>query len=137
MTNWYGSAIFLAHTSADFHLRFFNYAVVQLAPIMINTIAWKTYFVFMCFNLAAIPIVYFLFPETNGWKLETMDAIFEDAHANKQNPVFTEKRWRKQGWKNRKDNTGNGSDSHGSGSNDDQKTLAEDGEHLEEKSSNV
>lgn len=35
----------------------FNYAVVQLAPIMINSIAWKTYFVFFCFNIAFIPVI--------------------------------------------------------------------------------
>lgn len=33
---------------------------------MINKIAWETYFVFMCFNFAFIPIVYFTFVETNG-----------------------------------------------------------------------
>lgn len=38
-------------------VRLFNYAVVQLAPIMINRIAWRTYFVFFCFNLCFIPIV--------------------------------------------------------------------------------
>lgn len=96
----------------------FNYAVVQLAPIMINTIAWKTYFVFFCFNLCFIPIVsvlvqlqvslvytdvllsqvYFFFPEPNGWKLETLDEIFHEAHSKGENPVFTEKRWRKNGW---------------------------------------
>ncbi|EME38944.1 hypothetical protein DOTSEDRAFT_180963 [Dothistroma septosporum NZE10] len=74
----------------------FNYAVVQLAPIMINTIAWKTYFVFFCFNIAFIPVIYFVFPETNGWKLETLDAIFAEAYEKKENPVFTEKRHRKQ-----------------------------------------
>lgn len=33
---------------------------------MINKIAWETYFVFMCFNWAFVPIVYFTFVETNG-----------------------------------------------------------------------
>ena len=75
----------------------FNYAVVQLAPIMINRIAWKTYFVFFCFNIAFIPCIYFLFPETNGHKLETLDAIFNEAFEKHENPVFTEKRWRKNG----------------------------------------
>lgn len=75
----------------------FNYAVVQLAPIMINRIAWKTYFVFFCFNIAFIPCIYFLFPETNGHKLETLDAIFNEAYEKNENPVFTEKRWRKLG----------------------------------------
>lgn len=80
-----------------------NYAVVQLAPIMINTIAWKTYFVFFCFNIAFVPLVYFFLPETNGWKLETLDAIFNEAHKNEQNPVFTEKAWRRKGWTSRRD----------------------------------
>lgn len=73
----------------------FNYAVVQLAPIMINSISWKTYFVFFCFNLAFIPIIYFYFPETNGHKLEVLDAIFAEAYEKGENPVFTERRHRK------------------------------------------
>ncbi|THX82152.1 general substrate transporter [Aureobasidium pullulans] len=73
----------------------FNYAVVQLSPIMINTIPWRTYFVFMCFNFAFIPVVYYTFVETNGYKLEAMDTIFQIAHKNKENPVWVEKRVRK------------------------------------------
>ncbi|KAF2622017.1 hypothetical protein BU25DRAFT_452287 [Macroventuria anomochaeta] len=42
-----------------------NYAVVQLAPIMINRIAWKTYFAFFCFNLCFIPIL----ARITGWWL--------------------------------------------------------------------
>lgn len=42
------------------------------------------------------PTQYFVFPETNGWKLETLDAIFAEAYEKKENPVFTEKRHRKQ-----------------------------------------
>lgn len=72
-----------------------NYAVVQLAPIMINKIAWKTYFVFMCFNFFHVPVVLWAFPETNGYKLEAMDAIFEKAHETGENPVWTERRVRK------------------------------------------
>lgn len=64
---------------------------------MINKIAWKTYFVFFCFNIAFIPIIYFYFPETNGYKLETLDAIFAQAHAQKRNPVFMEHEYRKNG----------------------------------------
>ncbi|KAF9634773.1 putative mfs sugar transporter protein [Lasiodiplodia theobromae] len=75
----------------------FNYAVVQLSPIMINRISWQTYFVFMCFNLAFVPVVYFTFVETNGYKLETMDGIFAEAHEKGENPVWTEKRVRKGG----------------------------------------
>jgi hypothetical protein len=73
----------------------FNYAVVQLSPIMLNSIKWKTWFVFMCFNFAFIPVVYYTFVETNGYKLETMDEIFRIAHKNGENPVKVEKRFRK------------------------------------------
>ncbi|KAF7197786.1 Sugar transporter STL1 [Pseudocercospora fuligena] len=72
-----------------------NYGVVQLAPIMINKISWQTYFVFMCFNYMHVPVVFWFFPETNGYKLETMDAIFEKAHAKGENPVWTERHVRK------------------------------------------
>ncbi|TVY86688.1 Sugar transporter [Lachnellula willkommii] len=74
-----------------------NYAVVQLAPIMIYSISWKTYFVFMCFNYAFIPIIYYTFVETKGYPLETLDSIFEEAYNKKENPVFTEMRLRKEG----------------------------------------
>lgn len=38
---------------------------------------------------------YFYFPETNGYKLEAMDAIFETAHEKGENPVKTERKHRK------------------------------------------
>jgi hypothetical protein len=100
----------------------FNYAVVQLAPIMIKTISWKTFFVFMCFNFAFVPIVYVCFPETNGYKLEKLDAIFAEAYEQKQNPVFTEKRYRKHGGKlivEREAERGG----------EDQKGVSDDGKH--------
>ncbi|KAI4854843.1 general substrate transporter [Aureobasidium sp. EXF-8846] len=56
---------------------------------------WKTWFVFMCFNFAFIPVVYYTFIETNGYKLEEMDEIFRIAHKNGENPVKVEKRFRK------------------------------------------
>lgn len=64
---------------------------------MINTISWKTYFVFMCMNFAFVPVVYWTFPETNAYKLETMDAIFAEAHEKGENPVWTERSVRKRG----------------------------------------
>ena len=79
------------------HTKQGNYAVVQLAPIMIYSISWKTYFVFMCFNFAFIPIIYYTFVETKGYPLETLDSIFEEAYNKKENPVFTEMRLRKEG----------------------------------------
>lgn len=49
----------------------------------------------MCFNFAFVPIVYFTFVETNGYKLEEMDAIFAEAHKRGENPVFLEHKVRK------------------------------------------
>ncbi|PQE16284.1 sugar transporter protein [Rutstroemia sp. NJR-2017a WRK4] len=74
-----------------------NYAVVQLAPIMIYSISWKTYFVFMCINFAFIPVIYFTFVETKGYPLEQLDEIFEEAYEKGENPVWTERRVRKGG----------------------------------------
>lgn len=113
-----------------------NYAVVQLAPIMINRIQWKTYFVFFCFNIVFVPIVYFFLPETNGWKLETLDAIFAEAHEKKQNPVFTERHWRKSEYKNRRESMAvQGSDRNDSDADTKIDEQGEDGmaRHLEEK----
>ncbi|EKD19126.1 uncharacterized protein L3040_007237 [Drepanopeziza brunnea f. sp. 'multigermtubi'] len=73
-----------------------NYAVVQLAPIMIYSISWKTYFVFMCTNFAFIPVIYLTFVETKGYPLEQLDAIFEEAKKKGENPVWTEKRVRRE-----------------------------------------
>ncbi|RAL65776.1 hypothetical protein DID88_005441 [Monilinia fructigena] len=74
---------------------FGNYLVVQLAPIMIYTISWKTYFVFMCINLAFVPIIWYTFVETKGYPLEQLDKIFEEAYEKGENPVWTERRIRK------------------------------------------
>lgn len=81
--------------------------------------------VFMCTNLAAIPIVYFFLPETNGWKLEVLDDIFADAHKQGKNPVFVERHWRKNGWQKRQDSIQPGSDS--------DETKAEAGDRQVEK----
>lgn len=49
--------------------------------------------------------VYFFLPETNGWKLETLDTIFNEAHEQGRDPVSVERAWRKNGWKHRSDST--------------------------------
>lgn len=49
----------------------------------------------MCFNFAFVPVIYFTFIETNGYKLEAMDAIFAIAKEEGKNPVWVEKDVRK------------------------------------------
>ena len=62
---------------------------------MINKISCKTFFVFMCFNFGFVHIVYFLFVESNGYKLEKMDAILAEAHRTKISRVRMEQKIRK------------------------------------------
>lgn len=39
-------------------------------------LAWKSYFIFMCLNLAFVPTIYFFYPETAGRTLEEVDYLF-------------------------------------------------------------
>ena len=75
--------------------------------------------------------MYFFFPETNGWKLETLDAIFAEAHESGQNPVYTEKRWRKNGWAKKSDAEQRAGALDGAAGPDDNKEDAEGAEHME------
>lgn len=90
-------------------------------------------------QLLTVLQVYFFLPETNGWKLETLDSIFNEAHEKGKNPVFVERRWRKNRWKHRRDSQAARSSiqcDHG-------ETKVEDGgeegniKHVEEKSQDV
>lgn len=52
--------------------------ITEIVPTCIANIGWKTYIMFAVFNLCFVPIVYFLFPETSGFGLETVDLCFMD-----------------------------------------------------------
>ncbi|GJN70047.1 hypothetical protein PLICBS_004099 [Purpureocillium lilacinum] len=47
-----------------------------LIPIMLANIGYGTFILFACFNIIAIPAVYFIYPETNGRSLEEMNLLF-------------------------------------------------------------
>lgn len=49
---------------------------VMITPIIIGRLGWKAYLIFMCTNLAFVPMVYFLFPETSNVGLEDVDHFF-------------------------------------------------------------
>lgn len=49
---------------------------VMITPIIINRLKWKAYLIFMALNLAFVPIIYFLYPETSNLALEEVDCIF-------------------------------------------------------------
>lgn len=48
----------------------------MITPVLINRLDWKTYLIFMCTNLAFVPIIYFMYPETSNMSLEAIDSLF-------------------------------------------------------------
>ena len=50
--------------------------IVQVTPVAITNIGWRTYIIFAVLNTAFVPIIYFFFPETKGIELEDMDRLF-------------------------------------------------------------
>lgn len=52
--------------------------VIEIVPTAIDNIGWRTYLIFAAFNLAFVPMIYFLYPETAGFSLEAVDLAFMD-----------------------------------------------------------
>lgn len=50
--------------------------IVMITPVVINRLQWKAYLIFMCTNLAFIPLVYFCYPEMANLMLEEIDYLF-------------------------------------------------------------
>jgi MFS family permease len=58
----------------------FNFALAYAVPPMLNSIAYRTYFIFGTFNFAACIHVFFMYPETKGRSLEELDDVFNQGH---------------------------------------------------------
>ncbi|KAI9807530.1 MAG: hypothetical protein M1825_005470 [Sarcosagium campestre] len=56
-----------------------NWLVGELTPILQEWIQWRLYLVHAFFCAVSFVLVYFLYPETAGVRLEDMDEIFGDA----------------------------------------------------------
>ncbi|KAJ5935051.1 hypothetical protein N7466_004598 [Penicillium verhagenii] len=84
----YGPEILpLAHRSkgvglANAFLWLSTFIVIEVVPVAIDNIGWRTYIIFAAFNLAFVPMIYFLYPETAGFSLEAVDLTFMDPHAS-------------------------------------------------------
>lgn len=50
--------------------------IVQITPIALTNIGYKTYIIFAVLNSLWVPIIYFTFPETKGLELEDVDRLF-------------------------------------------------------------
>jgi len=58
----------------------FNFALAWAVPPALSTIAYKTYFIFGTFNIAAFIHIFFMFPETAGRTLEEVEEIFAQGY---------------------------------------------------------
>ncbi|KAM5354457.1 hypothetical protein ACJ41O_001106 [Fusarium nematophilum] len=54
----------------------FTFLVVEITPVSIKSIGWKTYIYFSIFNFAFLPMFYFFYPETRMLSLEQIDKLF-------------------------------------------------------------
>lgn len=50
--------------------------IVQITPIAIQNIGWRTYIIFAVLNAAWVPVIFMFFPETKGMQLEDVDRLF-------------------------------------------------------------
>ncbi|KAM3074453.1 hypothetical protein ACMFMG_002743 [Clarireedia jacksonii] len=54
----------------------FTFLVVEITPVSIRNIEWRTYIYFAVFNLFFIPLIYFFYPETQNLTLEQINGLF-------------------------------------------------------------
>lgn len=57
----------------------FNWLVGEMTPILQEWIKWRLYLVHAFFCVVSFVVVYFIYPETCGVRLEEMDSLFGDA----------------------------------------------------------
>ncbi|KAE8348563.1 hypothetical protein BDV28DRAFT_87164 [Aspergillus coremiiformis] len=57
----------------------FNWLVGEVTPVLQAVIKWRLYLVHAFFCACSFVLVYFLYPETSGVRLEDMDTLFGDA----------------------------------------------------------
>lgn len=54
----------------------FTFLVVEITPVSINNIGWRTYVYFAVFNAAFLPLIWFFYPEVRNLSLEQIDKLF-------------------------------------------------------------
>ncbi|RNJ57131.1 hypothetical protein D7B24_006407 [Verticillium nonalfalfae] len=57
----------------------FNWLVGEMTPILQEWIKWRMYLIHAFFCVVSFVVVYFVYPETCGVRLEEMDSLFGDA----------------------------------------------------------
>lgn len=54
----------------------FNFLIVQITPIAISNIHWKTYMIFFVLNIVFAITIWLFYPETSGRTLEEIDTLY-------------------------------------------------------------
>ncbi|KAI3000832.1 transcriptional regulator family: Fungal Specific TF [Aspergillus niger] len=54
----------------------FTFLVVEITPVSIKSIGYRTYIYFAVFNFFFLPLIYFFYPETRNLTLEQVDRLF-------------------------------------------------------------
>ncbi|CZR59450.1 related to sugar transporter [Phialocephala subalpina] len=67
----------------------FNYMIVQITPISLQNIGYKTYIIFAVLNACWVPIIYIFYPETKGLELEDVDRLFAKDDATRERLAST------------------------------------------------
>lgn len=69
-----------------------NFLVVMITPVAIDTIGWKFYLVFACIGFCIPLSVYLFYPETMGRNLEEIDMMFRDSPSIRATVKFAKSR---------------------------------------------
>ncbi|KAI9730574.1 MAG: hypothetical protein M1834_005815 [Cirrosporium novae-zelandiae] len=65
----------------------FNFLVGEITPVLQQWIKWRLYLVHAFFCAVSFVVVWFLYPETSGVRLEDMNALFGDASTAMPTPA--------------------------------------------------
>ncbi|KFX94840.1 hypothetical protein O988_06115 [Pseudogymnoascus sp. VKM F-3808] len=66
---------------------FFNFIVGEITPVLQETIGWRLYLMHAFFCVTSFVVVYFIYPETRGVRLEDMNLLFGDATSAMPTPA--------------------------------------------------
>ncbi|THZ72323.1 general substrate transporter [Aureobasidium pullulans] len=68
-----------------------NFFIVMITPVLIDSISWGTYLFFAILNALFFPVIYCFYPETSGRSLEEIDLIFAKGYLEKMSYVTAAK----------------------------------------------
>ena len=87
-----------------------NFVVVTITPVILSDLQWKAFLIFMCTNLAFVPLVYFCYPETANFTLEEIDSLFTVKGRSATSVARQLRKEGKVGLEKQDESTGSGND---------------------------